>query len=54
MTKIEKIIADKEAQLRILEALVNQLCSCECEYKYVETVRNQIKKELDDLRKLEK
>lgn len=52
--EIDRVIQDKEAQLVILNAILLQMCNCECEHKYVEQVRNQIQKELDDTRKLKK
>lgn len=44
-----QLLIEKKAQLSILNALLIQLCSCECESKYVEKLRDQIQKEYDTL-----
>jgi len=52
MSRIAEILKDKQAQVRILDAILQQLCKCECEHSYVEKVRNQLNKEIDDIRNL--
>lgn len=51
---MNQILIEKKAQIAILNALLVQLCSCECESRYVEKLRNQLQKEYDALESKDK